>query len=191
VGRLTAATLACTAGAVLIAAGDPTAGSPGPDAAVAPVAALLSWVVVGWIWLAVLLNCAGRLPGVAGRLAGRASRLLVPRLLRRVAETVLGVAVVAAPLATPAAAAHRPWPDLDRATTGDHHSTGGSVVVTPGDCLWRIAARDLRDGGTHVDDVAVARSWPQWYAANRDVIGGDPDLIHPGQVLTRPQRSAR
>ncbi len=56
------------------------------------------------------------------------------------------------------------------------------VTVLPGDSLWRIAARDLGEAS----DAQIAAAWPRWYAANRAVIGPDPDLIHPGQVLTRP-----
>jgi len=33
---------------------------------------------------------------------------------------------------------------------------------------------------------AIDRSWPRWHAANRDVIGPDPDLLHPGQRLQHP-----
>jgi hypothetical protein len=32
----------------------------------------------------------------------------------------------------------------------------------------------------------VARTWPRWYAANRDAIGPDPDLLRPGTVLHPP-----
>jgi nucleoid-associated protein YgaU len=32
----------------------------------------------------------------------------------------------------------------------------------------------------------VALAWPRWYAVNADVIGQDPDLIHPGQRLRIP-----
>lgn len=58
-----------------------------------------------------------------------------------------------------------------------------TVTVAPGDCLWSIAADHLPDGAT---DAEIAATWPRWYAANRDVVGPDPDLIHPGQVLTAP-----
>lgn len=57
------------------------------------------------------------------------------------------------------------------------------VVVRPGDSLWSIAAQEL---GADASAEAVAARWPQWYAANRDVIGPDPDLILPGQVLRTP-----
>lgn len=57
------------------------------------------------------------------------------------------------------------------------------LVVRRGDTLWGIAARHL---GEHATDQDVAEAWPRWYAANRDVIGPDPDLIHPGQRLVVP-----
>ncbi len=57
------------------------------------------------------------------------------------------------------------------------------VVVKPGDTLWSIAATDLGPNATAED---VAARWPAWYAANRELIGPDPDLILPGQVLRIP-----
>jgi LysM repeat protein len=48
-------------------------------------------------------------------------------------------------------------------------------AVRPGDTLSGIAAR-----------FAVRGGWPALYAANRPLIGLDPDLIHPGTVLVLP-----
>ena len=64
-------------------------------------------------------------------------------------------------------------------------ATGESqlVVVRPGDTLWDLAARHL---GPEATDADVAEAWPTWYAANRAVIGDDPDLILPGQQLRIP-----
>jgi nucleoid-associated protein YgaU len=56
-------------------------------------------------------------------------------------------------------------------------------VVKPGDSLWTIAAAEL---GPAASDDAIAARWPQWYAANRQLIGPDPNVIHPGQVLNPP-----
>ncbi|MDQ1704671.1 MAG: resuscitation-promoting factor RpfA [Frankiaceae bacterium] len=66
--------------------------------------------------------------------------------------------------------------------------TARDVVVRVGDSLWTIAARGLRPPATA---ARVAAEWPRWWAANRGVIGTDPDLIHPGQRLVAPtdQRS--
>ncbi len=58
-----------------------------------------------------------------------------------------------------------------------------AVTVHAGDSLWRIAAAHLPAGSSDAD---VASAWPLWYAANRDVVGPDPGLIHPGQLLTAP-----
>ena len=57
------------------------------------------------------------------------------------------------------------------------------VVVEPGDSLWRIAARQL-PAGTNGDTIDAA--WRLWYAANRSVIGADPNFILPGQRLRAP-----
>jgi len=62
------------------------------------------------------------------------------------------------------------------------------VVVRRGDSLWHIAARYL---GPHATSAEVAHEWPRWYAANRAVIGGDPDRIQPGQRLTPPTGGVR
>lgn len=56
-------------------------------------------------------------------------------------------------------------------------------VVQYGDTLWGLAAADLGPGAS---DSAIAERWPQWYAANRALIGPDPDLLYPGQVLRIP-----
>ncbi|MBN0041007.1 LysM peptidoglycan-binding domain-containing protein [Cellulosimicrobium cellulans] len=57
------------------------------------------------------------------------------------------------------------------------------VVVVRGDSLWSIAARHLPDGAS---DAQVAHAVQRWYAANVGVIGDDPDLVRPGQVLVAP-----
>jgi resuscitation-promoting factor RpfA len=57
------------------------------------------------------------------------------------------------------------------------------VTVQPGDSLWLIAARRL-DVGATPRQIDVA--WREWYATNRALIGADPNVIHPGQVLVDP-----
>jgi LysM repeat protein len=52
-------------------------------------------------------------------------------------------------------------------------------VVQPGDTLSGIAAR-----------LGVRGGWPALYAANRPVIGADPDVIDPGTVLVLPGHAA-
>ena len=48
-----------------------------------------------------------------------------------------------------------------------------TYTVKPGDTLWAIAKQTLGDGGR----------WREIYNNNVDVIGKDPNLIRPGQVL--------
>lgn len=63
-----------------------------------------------------------------------------------------------------------------------------AVVVAPGDSLWALAEAHLeRTGTASPTDRQVAAAWPLWWSANRDVVGDDPDLIHPGTVLQPPQ----
>ena len=61
------------------------------------------------------------------------------------------------------------------------------VVVRPGDTLWDLSAAALRGAGEpEPSDARIAQAWPRWWAANRDVVGPDPDLILPGMQLTPP-----
>ena len=60
---------------------------------------------------------------------------------------------------------------------------GSQVVVRAGDSLWAIAARGL---GPSASAREIAAAWPQWWRANQQQIGSNPDLIHPGAVLLRP-----
>ena len=69
------------------------------------------------------------------------------------------------------------------AATAAQASTATTYTVKPGDSLWRIAAGLL---GADASDAAIGTTWPHLYAANRDAIGSDPALIHPGTVLTVP-----
>jgi nucleoid-associated protein YgaU len=64
---------------------------------------------------------------------------------------------------------------------------GEEVVVRRGDCLWTLAARQL---GADASDAQVATRWQQWWAANRAVIGDDPDLLIPGTRLVVPVAAA-
>ena len=57
------------------------------------------------------------------------------------------------------------------------------VTVRPGDSLWSLSSARL---GPYASDVDVALDWPRIYQANRDIIGTDPSLLRPGQVLQLP-----
>jgi nucleoid-associated protein YgaU len=57
-------------------------------------------------------------------------------------------------------------------------------VVVPGDTLWDIAAEVLETD----DQRAIARYWPRIHKENLDIVGRDPNLIRPGQVLALPPK---
>lgn len=182
----------------------------GPGLGAEPFDRLLVWLcsavaLVGaaWLWSVTTV-----LTLLAARGRPHASLPGVPVALRRLVLAGCGVALtggLAAPaLATPgelhqdrsgnpATAVVRGLPLPDRATGGlpggahvarglslrvPAHPAGPVVVVRPGDSLWTIAERTLGDGA----------AWPRLYRLNRDVIGPDPDVIHPDQRLRLPRR---
>ena len=55
-------------------------------------------------------------------------------------------------------------------------SGGSSYTVKKGDNLWNLAKKYYGDGS----------QWRKIYDANRDVIGGNPNLIYSGQTYTIP-----
>jgi hypothetical protein len=205
--------LASAATVALVAWLLPVARHPGGgfDGRLTGACAAVAVVAAGWLWLAVaaVVVEATRI-GVPRPPGGR--RWLAPAALRRAvlvacgAATIAGLALPAAEAAAPGrrsppdTAGGRPTPSLTVASVvagalrDDRHRQPDPVVaVQPGDCLWRIAARDLAHrqgspaGRIQVDDAAVDRRWREIYAANRAVIGPDPDLIRPAERLRLPR----
>lgn len=72
----------------------------------------------------------------------------------------------------------------DRATTT---AVADTWQVETGDHLWSIAEDTLLDRGLDADEPDITRYWQRLIDANRDAIGSDPDLIHPGVVLRLPE----
>ena len=87
------------------------------------------------------------------------------------------------------AAAVPDWPAGEAPATqtpATQTAEAGRRVVS-GDCLWHIAADSvLGQLGRLPTDGEVAASVDAWWHANADVIGSDPDLLIPGQVLRAP-----
>jgi hypothetical protein len=174
-----------------------------PDALVAAGCELAGLGLLGWLAVVTLACLLGALPGWLGRCADAAVRRVAPALLRTAVRASLGLGsgvivgtssalTLTALVSVPAVAATTPgtppgWPSLDRApiVRADHPTrTTEPYVVRPGDTLWDIAARHL--GGRPTAD-GIARAWPAWWAANRAVVGNNPDLIRPGQRLATPE----
>ena len=176
----------------------------GIDHVVAACAGSAAWLFLGWLACGTALVAAGALPGTLGRVAGRVSARVVPGAMRRLLSAALGVSLAAAgtggvatpahalpahPTASPQAAPTATTPPSSAGLSPDLDwplavAAGPRVVtVRSGDSLWAIAAADLPP---HAGPPAISAAWPRWWSANRDVIGPDPDLLHPGQRLTAP-----
>ncbi|MCX5175675.1 M23 family metallopeptidase [Streptomyces virginiae] len=80
-------------------------------------------------------------------------------------------APVAAPAVTPAVASQAPLA-LRSAPVAAAQAVPTVYTVVPGDYLSKIAAERHLAGG-----------WEQLYADNREAVGGNPSLIHPGLKL--------
>jgi hypothetical protein len=132
---------------------------------------------------------------VAGPVLGTAAGLVAPPAAAAGSPGVTagspGVTAAADPVVPdwPAAPASSGAASLSGATVPDWPTVTGAHVVVPGDCLWHIAAGHLLDQlGRPPDHGEVAAAVQAWWSANADVIGPDPDLLLPGQVLLPPER---
>ena len=186
----------------------PYAGSP--DAAIVTSCSWLAWALAGYLAVTVVVVASGHLLGPVGAVR-RVVPKVTPRAVRRLVDATLtfsaAAAVVGSSTAAQAAIPVRghvvteqavksptgsalDWPGLttaqDQRPARQHSEPqhNAAVVVQPGDTLWSIAARHL---GGDASGVAITAAWHDWYAANRDVIGPNPSLIHPGQHLTPPR----
>lgn len=197
-----------------VAAGQRTVDLQGPDALVASAVGLLAWAV--WLWgaLGLVLTAASAVPGAVGGAARALLHVALPAGARRSAALLLGVGLgMSAPLAgallpalTPSASAAATaqdvpdwptqsaqplpdWPAPAPAAGARPGTTTASVerVVVRGDCLWAIAADSLAGQlGRPPDDAEIAAAVDAWWQANAEVIGPDPDVLLPGQVLRVP-----
>ena len=183
------------------------ADSAGPDTLVLAWAGALAWTVWGWGVIGLLLTAATAAPGLLGRVAAALLRGVLPAGARRAVAVALGIglgvglttpafatapgSVAAAAPDWPPAAAAPDWPDAAPAEPAPDRPTpvDGDHVVLRGDCLWDIAAADLTAAaGSPPTDTAIADAVAAWWTTNRSVIGPDPDLLLPGQVLHPPGR---
>jgi nucleoid-associated protein YgaU len=196
-----------------LASAQRTADVQGPDALITATAGLLAWVVWMWGALGLALTAASAVPGMLGGAARLALQVTLPAGARRGAALVLGLGLgVVGPLtgtalsglastaSAAAPAAHVPdWPvvpaaadpgripDWPIASDPTELPSEGERVVVRGDCLWRIAEDSLLDRlGRLPTDGEIATAVQAWWRANADVIGPDPDLLLPGQVLRPP-----
>ena len=186
-----------------------------PVAVVIAVLAVMAETLVGYLLVLLILQSLSLLPGSIGQLTGRVVLLASPRMLRRLLDLFVGGALLAqatlatmpesspgrgpraiqqmsvsAPMAArlgPAGA--RPTPGRLAAPLppwlgGGPSNPASGYTVEEGDTLWDIAASHLAPAERSLP--TVHRYWQRIYRVNRAVIGGDPDLIHPGTRLHVP-----
>ncbi|MEU9592168.1 LysM peptidoglycan-binding domain-containing M23 family metallopeptidase [Streptomyces sp. NPDC048219] len=120
---------------------------------------------------------------------GKHRRTKAQRLTRTIAVAGTGGAALALPLMGAAAANAAPahsvaGQSVQSVTTGaqksaDKGSASHTYVVKSGDYLSKIADEQHVDGG-----------WKKLYADNREAVGSDPSLIHPGLKLSVGQKAA-
>ncbi|NMR29908.1 LysM peptidoglycan-binding domain-containing protein [Crystallibacter degradans] len=191
--------------------------------------ALIGLVIVAWWLVGIVCAVVGAVLERAGhaRLAA-VSYSCSPAFMKRLATAVIGLNLLAAPVAANAAApvtgtdtvsqsaalqnsAVSPYfrmapasasagesqsvsplwkptappvsPGLIARPISQTNEESQAVTVEHGDTLWDIAAKDL---GKFATDTEIAAHWPRWYSANKDVIGPDPAVLLPGQVLLAP-----
>jgi hypothetical protein len=106
----------------------------------------------------------------------------VPHAAGPAVDPATGAPTGAAPPAPP------DWPSTPAPVPGPTDPSAAHVVLR-GDCLWDIAAERLARlrPGPPVTDADVAIEVHAWWRANAAVIGPDPDLLLPGQVLQPPR----
>lgn len=160
----------------------------GPDfpLALLAIAELLQLGLASWVFVVIGLAQVGG--------TGRVVQAVTPGILRRALFVGAAGALAMTPaqadrVGSPAQSTVQPH-SLDGLRLPDRPVTAtaevSSVVVEPGDTLWAIAARSLRPGASNAE---IAAACSRWYAANRAVIGDDPDLIHPSQRLNPPTKT--
>lgn len=135
--------------------------------------------VAAWTGLIVVLASWRRTRTIA--------MALTPQLLRAAVFTTFSGTLVISPAQAAGDLDGLPYPD--RSTTVDPIVEPAAVsppeghVVKTGESLWSIATGTLPPDAT---PARVARTSADWYDANRQTIGPDPDLILPGQHLAAP-----
>lgn len=82
------------------------------------------------------------------------------------------------PVTTVRPSSHTP---AKRTSHGESYTT---YTVKPGDSLWSIAQHAYGSGS----DAETEQEWKRIYAWNKAKIGSNPNLIHPGTVLSIPAK---
>ena len=161
---------------------------------------MIAWAVWSYLTFVLMLEVAGRAIGSKNQKLSRAvlslSRGATPLFVRKLIDVAIGgafVAAVVSPTAIAAAPSNKaqtlvsvaaqtstPIDVSDKTWVSDQI---GPYQVKSGDCLWRIAGKELHD----------PTRWREIFELNRGRSFSDgralvnPNLIHPGWVLELPE----
>ena len=170
------------------------------DVVVAGCATLLA-LSLGWLWLVTSVTVAELAAGRAPRGGGATRRVVLLACGVAVvagtalpaqaasgdgAEVLVGLALperAVAPATVDPRTASTTAPTAVTGTASAHASrptADDTYVVRAGDSLWSIARAHPAPG------AGVEARWRSIWRHNHDVVGDDPDLIHPGQALRLP-----
>lgn len=172
----------------------------GADRVAVVLVGVLLWILCGWLTLAVACCAGAALPGRSGRTFSRIGPLISPRLVRRALGLAVGVslapavaqnAVASPPAYAVVAVTELPQDDsvfletagVDWPVQPATPDSATTIAVHPGDCLWSLVESHLGYGATIAE---ISSEVDRWWDANAEVIGADPDLLIPGQVLVVP-----
>ena len=159
-----------------------------PQTMVAACATVLA-LSLAWLWVVTSVTVVEVVTGAVPRSGGATRRLV---LLACGAAVVAGTALPAQASSGDGAEALVGLPLPERAVAPDTPGRSAapvasvavpapdSYVVRSGDSLWSIARAHPAPAGD------VETRWRAIWRHNRDVVGDDPDLIHPGQALRLP-----
>ncbi len=159
-----------------------------PQTMVAACATVLA-LSLAWLWVVTSVTVTEVVTGAVPRSGGATRRLV---LLACGAAVVAGTALPAHASSGDGAEVLVGLPLPERAAAPDTSgrpaapvasiaaTTADSYVVRTGDSLWSIARAHPAPAGD------VETRWRAIWRHNRGVVGGDPDLIHPGQSLRLP-----
>lgn len=168
------------------------------DVLVAGCGTLLA-LALGWLWLVTSVTVVELVAGREPRGGGATRRLVLLACGAAVvagtalpaqaaggggAEVLVGLPLPERPVAPAAARSARatapPVAPGTAATPVARRTDPDTYVVRAGDSLWSIARAHP------APDTDVESRWRAIWRRNRDVVGDDPDLIHPGQALRLP-----
>ena len=166
---------------------------------------VLAWSILLIILMAVGMKGSVRPAQANTRIASSTTEVTLASTLSVAAASVTGRRPAARYVVQPGDtlsgiaarfAVHGGWPALyaaNRPLIGPDPDVvhPGTVLVLPGQTApvrYRVVAGDTLSGIAAA--LAVRGGWPALYAANRRVIGPDPDVIRPGTVLTVPRPAA-